>query len=65
MGKSLKYFCAMTHQCQQEYPENVGRILQMKEGCARRRAITLPGPNDNELRALLLAFLELEPANLF
>jgi hypothetical protein len=65
MGKSLRYCCAMTHEYQQEHPEDVGRILQMKEGCARRRAITLLGPNDNEPRELLLAFLELEPANLF
>jgi hypothetical protein len=55
----------MTHEYQQEHPEDVGRILQMKEGCARRRAITLLGPNDNEPREVLLAFLELEPANLF
>jgi hypothetical protein len=36
MGKSLKYCCAMTHEYRQEHPDDVGRILQMKGGSARR-----------------------------
>jgi hypothetical protein len=65
MGKSLKYCCAMTLEYQREHPEDIGRILQMKEGCARRRAFSLLRPNDDEQRDLLMAFIALEPANLF
>jgi hypothetical protein len=36
MGKSLKYCCVMTHEYQQEHPDDVGRILQMKGSSARR-----------------------------
>jgi hypothetical protein len=65
MEKSLKYCWGMIHEYQQEHPDDVGRILQMKGGCARRRGLTLLGPNDKDQRELLLAFLALEPANLF
>lgn len=65
MGKSLKYCITMTHEYQQEHPEDINRILQMKAGCAYRRALTLLGPSDDEQRGLLLDFLKVEPANFF